>query len=358
MADTQEVNVFSEVVQALRNLMSGSEDGQLALADPRQALNNAGISNTQLDSVNMNQAFNAACSTPGLSQQYGGALQSFGGSQPSFDQVVQQIKVVHEQQVINQNFDDHSIHNDSSVHFTGDVNTDGGDFTFDPSIHNNNATDHSIAGDGTVGVIGDGSNATGSGDIADDGGRVIDVHGPNFGNLNAGDESAQVGGPTNLIGGFGGGERGPILDRLVEGDNGGLDGLGSHPANPVNINIGGGTQQAVTDTGSGDHVNNFGSGDVSQVDHSTLTNSAAGTGGVHNISGNTVGPGGAISESGDAHGHFSDSHDTYTETTTIDNHDSLNSPVEVQQAEGHDIHQHIDDPPHAVAPSAVEFPPL
>jgi len=356
MADTQEVNVFSEVVQALRNLMSGGEDGQLALADPRQALNNAGISNTQLDSVNMNQAFNAACSTPGLSQQYGGALQSFGGSQPSFDQVVQQIKVVHEQQVINQNFDDHSIHNDSSVHFTGDVNTDGGDFTFDPSIHNNNATDHSIAGDGTVGVIGDGSNATGSGDIADDGGRVIDVHGPNVGNLNAGDESAQVGGPTNLIGGFGGGIREPNgIDRVLTDDGG--NGLGSHPTSPVNINIGGGTQQTVTDTGSGDHVNNFGSGDVSQVDHSSLVNSAAGTGGVHNISGNTVSDGSAISESGDAHGHFSDSHDSFTENTNIDNHGSFDSPVDVQQGEGHDIHQHIDDH-HAVDPGAIEVHPI
>jgi hypothetical protein len=333
MAELSAEAVMKAVEDWLASLMRSGDTHAVVqgLNDPETTLSQIGLSPSQASQVNWGQAYSNACAYPGVPSQYGTG--SFGSSQPSMHEVIQQVRYVTE---VNEHFDNHSqnVYTDNSLHVEG--STIEGDLTYDPQTAN--ATGGSVAGTGggaVTGATGDGATAVGpDGNLAAGGSTIVD--GPNFGNVTTGDHNATVGGNTLL--GFGTGEPGPVLTREL----GGVEGLGG--GQPININTGDGTQQVATVGGAGDHVVNFGAGaDITQVDHSALTNSAVAGHDAQNIAGNALADGSAIGGH-DAQGTFTDSHDqlTYTESHSIDTTAQNYAPDSVVEAGQADDGSHVD----------------
>jgi hypothetical protein len=329
---------LSHVAQLLESwfasLMAGGQNDAIvqSLNDPGSALQSLGISQDQLSQLDLGQIYQNACNYPGVPQQYQTAAQPYVSTHPSVEQVVQQIKYVND---IHQTFDDHSTNVDNSNHFEGDVHVEG-DFTFDPT--NVTATSGGVAGGETaVGATGAGSAAALDGQAAASGGTVIG--GDNLGIANS--PGAVQAGVTNLTGDFGGGTGG--------GEPGLLSVLDPHPPSAIyNINTGG--DQQVANQLGGDHpMANFGSGQIQNLDHNTLENSAVGGGETHNIGGNTVDGGSALAgDGGSAQGSYSytDSHDVTNYTETHDVSLTNNAPDSVLQGgiadDGSHLEQHAD----------------
>jgi hypothetical protein len=318
--------------QWLASLMAGGQSDAIVqtLNDPNGALSQLGISQDQLQGLDLNQIYQNACGYPGVPAVYQTASAQPYAVHPSVEQVVQQIKYVND---VHQSFDDHSTNVDNSVRFEDSVDVDG-DFTFDPT--NVTATNGSVAG-GTsaVGALGDGSAASGEGLAGASGATVIG--GDNAGI--AGSPGAVQAGNTILQGNdFGGG----VLREPVEGGEGGgiltsiLD--PTPPSSVFNINTGG-DQQVANLLGGAEGSNNlvnFGHGGITNVANSTLTNSAVGDGAT-NVTGNSVTDGGALSVGVDAHGY----NHTFTQSSTVDITDSDSSPVTIAQGQddGGDLSQ-------------------
>ncbi|MBO0847758.1 MAG: hypothetical protein J2P22_20345 [Nocardioides sp.] len=336
--------LIKEIVQ---EILGDKHAAAQFMKDPQGVLTAKGVSDADLSNVNVRQVVGDACTSGSVPPAMSSALQSYasGESGPSssghqsVERVVQQLSYVTNVAY----HDDHSV-TDNSTNIDDSVNIDG-DVHGNINVDNANAT-----GDGAVAGSGDGHVAGATGDHSQA------IGGDNSGQANTGDGAVQIGNEPGEHGGTG------VIRGLT-----GVDGLGGG-IGPINtgtntgVMAGGGVDHTIVgdhDTQANvqgsvsDSVFNFGGGDVSNIGHSQLTDSAVGAGGhVSNASGNTLGQGSAVSSGGDAGGYSSDSHNvhTTTETSTVDAHDSI---VGVDQGhgdlnqEGH-IHNDLHLPPHPV----------
>jgi hypothetical protein len=345
------IEVTEVIKELVQDILGNKHTAAQFAHDPYGTLTAKGITDSDLSGVDVRQIVGDVCSSGAVPPATSGALQSYttGESGPSssghqsVERVVQQLSYVtnvayHDDHSVVTEITDNSTNIDDSVHVGGDINGD-------INVDNANAT-----GAGAVAGSGDSHVTAATGDHSQA------IGGNNLGQANTGDGAVQIGNEP-------GGEHGGVLTRGLTG----VDGLGGG-IGPINTGYNSGVMAGgnVDHTIVGDHntqanvqapvsdsVFNFGHGDVSNVAHSNLTDSAvSGHGNVSNASGNAVGQGGAVSSGGDAGGYSSDSHNvhTTTETSTVDAHDSI---VGVDQGHG-DLHQegHIHNdlhlPPHPV----------
>ncbi len=337
-----------DIATFFENLLGGllghsdAHISQIALQD---AAVDAGYDPQDMQGLDWQQIYQNACEYPGVPADYRANAQGYEGS-GSVEHVVRQIQQVTEVHNVTQQFTDNSIDNSTNFDVGGDFNVDGDfDFTNNPVTATGGgvAAGHDVNGAAT----GDGSNATGSGDINDasGGGNVID--GDNFGQVNSGDNAAQVNQGTTLVDqsqpGFivdpvrGEFPPGTILsDRLVESP------VLQHPLSPVTINTGAGDQQVANVEGQG-NITDFGGGDITNVQGSSLAGSAVGTDHVGAFDGNTVDHG---SNLGIADGGMESTYEDSSEHIDIHPENSIvEGPIDTEQGPGDQATEHHDLPP-------------
>jgi len=270
----------------------GDEGKALAFAqDPYGELDDAGFTNQNLANLNVQQAVAQACTAPGVPPYVQENLQGYGGPSyngpPTIEHVVEQV-----QQVTQIVYQDNDVINTEIQNNNTNVNV-GDNFNGDIDVDNLNVDD------GGVGNTGDGFS----------------------GQQNSGDNAVQ--------------NQGTIEGGVVAGNNDGIvTGQGSTVENAV-TGTGNTVGAQVQDGGSVDDLAfATGSGNVTQLNESPLTNSAVGGEDVTNIGGNEIGPGAAIATGdGDASGHFEDNDTDQSQhfTSNITGAEQVN----VEQA-GHD----------------------
>ncbi|MBX6358220.1 MAG: hypothetical protein IRZ05_20520 [Micromonosporaceae bacterium] len=325
------INVAELLKQFIQDLL-GNRDSALQFArDPHGTLAAQGITEGDLSTCDVRQVVSDVCNSGQVSTETRSALQSYtsGSSGPSYshghqsvDQVVQHLNYV----TYAAYSDDDTIINqitDNSIDNSTDIDVDG-DFHGDIDVDNANAT-----GDGAVAAN------TGTGNVnaaTGDGAQVID--GDNFGQANTGDGAVQIdgvglGGLRTVDGGFGSG-----IGPINTGVNTGVIADG-----PVSDTVVGDHNTTANVDGGVDGVLNFGDGDVTNVSHANLDDSA--------VAGHDLGY-------SDSHDIISDSHDN---TSTVNAHDSV---VGVGQDDSEVDQQHVDnshDTPHpALEPMHAEAP--
>ena len=294
------------------DVFTGNTDATMA------SLHDTGLTDADLQGVDIMQAYQNACSAPGVPAEYRGAMQNYSGGS-SAEQVIQQVRYVQEVHNFNQQIVDNSTNVNNILDVDGDLSVDG-DFDFNPVTA---AGDRSVAGGhDATGATGDGSAASHDGNAAASGGVNLDAS-QTF-NVDLGQPQ-----PPILTAQAPGG-----LGRVLGEDGGGLSGLGGLRPD-INVNTGAGDQFNVDGPVSGSQLGHFGEG-ASNINQSALANSPVGTHG-DVFQGNTVDHGSALGNAGhDLTGHNEDfQQQLHTE--------GADSPIFGSQA--HDQHL-VEDPGH------------
>src|SRR5436190_17183258 len=94
------------------------------------SLHDAGLTDADLQGVDIMQAYQNACSAPGVPADYKGAMQNYSGGS-SAEQVIQQVRYVQEVHNFNQQIVDNSTNVNNILDVDGDLSVDG-DFDFNP----------------------------------------------------------------------------------------------------------------------------------------------------------------------------------------------------------------------------------
>jgi hypothetical protein len=314
-------------------------DTQPSAVAIQNAVQDAGYNPKDLSNLDMKAVYQNACQHPGVPADYQNSADNYDGP-PDVEHVIRQIQQVTEVHNFNQQIVDNSTNIDNSV------NLDNVGVNGNLTLTNNpiTATDGGVAAGGNVtgAATGDHSNATGAGDINQADGHSTLIDGNNFGQANSGDNVAQV----NQGGGlFGQPTRGVLTDDLGRQLHP-VDG-GTAPS-PVNINIGGGTQQ-VSDVHGNGNLTQFGSGDPTNLAGATVDNSAVGHNGVANLNNDTL----DHSQFGVAGGDQSQGYEDNSAHlhSTFDNHGEIfDSPVNDGQGD-QDVHHGVDHHIHPLIAS-------
>lgn len=289
------VDVVEELENLIKNILGNRDAAQQYAEDPYGTLVSQGITEGDLEGLNMQQIVADSCSGLDLPDGARSAVQSYtsgsggGGGYPpppagpatGVEQVMQHLNYVtyvayEGDDIIQQEIT--NIDQSQNVNVEGEVH---GDVTVDSHDTNANAT-------------GDGSAASGWGPATAGDENLVNT-GTNLGNMNTGDGAAQVQAVGSQVG-------------------------------PINTGEFTGVQG---DVGPGS-VMSFGEGDAT------------------NQIGNVVGPGGALSGSGDATGSYQDNDTTNVQdndttiTETTDIHDIHDSQIATEQGPG-DQHVQQDD---------------
>jgi hypothetical protein len=298
------VNVADAIKELLANILNNRDSALQFVRDPNGTLIAQGVTEGDLAYADVPGALAEVCGPGGVPQGLQSYANSGGGGagQPPYhapgqpqtpDQVIQHLTYVTQ---VAYEGDETIITEiiDNSV----DIDVEG-DLNGDVDIDNTTATHGGVASSGEGDVIA----TTG------DNSSTVGVGGDNFG---------QVGGPGAVV--AGGNIDGPVNTGTLTGVQ--ADG-------PVNNAIVGDENQAVQLSGSNaqDAVFNFGAGsNIVDVSSSPGATTALG-GDATNQIGNVVGPGGALSGSGDASGSFQDNDTTNTDNSQDNdttNQDSFN----------------------------------
>jgi hypothetical protein len=334
------LNLAKFVENLLASWFGSGNEGHISTAAIQQAAGDAGYNPADVQGLDMKAIYQNACEHAGVPADYRESADNYNGPN-DVEHVIRQIQQVTEVHNFNQQIFDNSTNVDNSVNLH-DV-TVGGDF----DLTNNpiTADDGGVAagGNATGVATGDNSNATGAGDINQASGHSTLIDGDNYGQANSGDNVAQVNQGTTLVG-----EPGYIVDPVREPVElsrslNPVDGLGQGHA-PVNINLGGGTQQ-VADVHGDHNLTNFGSGDQTDLSGSTLTNSAVGHDGVTNLAQDTL----SHSQVGTAGHDLSQGYQDDSVHSHIEADHIVASPIDV--AGDQDVHQ--VDPHHEVHPDHI-----
>lgn len=283
------VDVVEELENLIKNILGNRDAAQQYAEDPHGTLVSQGITEGDLEGLDMQQIVADSCQGLDLPEGARSAVQSYtsggggGGGYPpppagpttGVEQVMQHLNYV---TYVAYEGDEYIQQEITNIDQSQNVNVEGevhGDLTVDSHDTNANAT-------------GDGSAASGYGPATAGDENVVNT-GVNVGNMNSGDGAVQV------------------------------QALGSD-VGPINTGEFTGIQAdgPVSATGA----TSFGEGDANA-----------------NV-GVTVGPGGAVSAGGDASGSYSDDDTTITETTDI--HDIHDSQIATEQGPG-DQHVEQDD---------------
>jgi hypothetical protein len=323
------VDVAALVRQLIENILGNHTAALQYAADPQGTLAAQGITDHDLSGVDVPKLTGEVCGSMDLPAETRTALQSYssGGSSSSggysapsssyapsssVDQVMQHLNYV--TYVAYQ--DDHSItetltDNSTTIDQHQDIDLRGADVDGDITVdqHDANALgDHSVAGstnDGNVvGATGDGAQAVGD----DNEGQLVS----GTGNVTAGDDLHNDGALNT--GTFTGVQAGDDATNSVVGDHNTV----------ANVD------------GENDGTINFGGGDVTNVSDSEVHDSAIAGHDASNVSDNIAQDGSAIGGR-DASGSFSDSHDTTSNSSTVN---ASNSQVETAQGTAGDTEQH------------------
>jgi len=294
--------IMAKLTALFASIFSSQQAAQDFADDPNGVAEQYGLTSEDLsDGVNVTQAALQACQSPGVSAQAQQAVQNYA-SQPhppayTVQEVVQQV-----QQVTYVTYEDNDTIIDHLTQNNTDINV--GDDAHDVNIDVDNLTQ----GDNSVGNTGNDAHVAGAtGDRA---------------NANTGDNATQNSGDGSVTAG---GNSTVTNANANSGTFTGQQGQGNNANQSV---FGDGNQTANVTGNSGDVQIPFGSGTAVQGD---VHDANVGVGGnAQNISNNDASQGGAIGGH-DAHGSFTDSHDTTTTTTThvedndttIDDHSNL-----------------------------------
>lgn len=305
-----------------------------------------GITEQDLNDVDMADAINQACGTPGFPADAATALQVYtsggggggNGYQPPSssapqtpDHVVQQLQyvnyVTHEDNTtIQQTIIDQSTSIDVDGDFHGDIDVDNAAATGDGAVAGGEGDVNAATGDNSQ-VVDDstiGNNAVNSPGAVQAGGDI--------------DAPVNTGVNTGVL------ADGDVQAPIVTGTNTGIVADGD-----VDDSVVGDHNRVANVDGENDGVINFGDGDVNNVNDSTLTDSNVGSG--TNVTDNDFGDGSALSTGGNASGHFEDN-DTTTTTTNTDNsvesntvnaHDSVVTTEQGPGDQHSDADNHADD---------------
>ncbi len=323
------VDVAALVKQVIENIL-GNHDAALQYAeDPQGTLAAQGITDHDLSGVDVPKLTGDVCGSLDLPSDTKTALQSYasGGSSSSggysapsssyapsssVDQVMQHLNYV----TYVAYSDDHSItdiltDNSTNIDQHQDIDLSGSDIDGDITVdqHDANALgDGSAAGStehgNVVGATGGGAQAVGD----DNEGQMVS----GTGNVTAGGELDNDGALNT--GTFTGVQSGDDTTNAVIGDHDTV----------ANVD------------GENDGTISFGSGDVTNVSDSTVTDSAIARHDASNVSDNTAQDGSAIGGH-DATGSYSDDDTTTTNTSTVT---ATNSQVETAQGNEGDTEQH------------------
>lgn len=333
-------DVTAAVVHFIERLLGDPNTAAQYAADPRGTLAANGLTEQNLDGVNMRQAVNQACTATTVPHETRTALQGYtsgghesaghytppsgGYEHQSVEQVMQHLNYVtyvsYKDNHSVTEYLDNSTRVDNSTHLSvhGDVS---GEITVDS--HNATATGAGSVADSGYGSI---TAATGAGAVAGSGSSSVSaatgshsqaIGGSNYGQANTGDGAVQ---------------QGPGSHGAVNtGYNSGVVGNGVHDTVVGNHN------QAVQGTGPvTNSVIDFGGGHVSNASGNTQYGGGAisAGGNAHNVSGNHLDHGSGLATDGSSASGYNDQHtSTSTHITehfdqhiTIEPHPVLSEP--------------------------------
>lgn len=296
------INVTEVLQEFIRNLLSDRNFAAQYAEDPHGMLAAQGVTDHDLSAVDMPAAVQAACADPSVPQEARSAVQSgYGGGGPgaaaghsqNVEQVIQHLNYVTYQTYEGDEYITNLI--DNSV----DVDVEG-----------------TVFGDVDVNA------ATGQGS------QVID--GDNLGQANTGAGAVQAGGDASGVN---------------TGVNTGVN-AGGDVENAV---VGDENQTAQVQGSAEGTVFNFGDGDVTNLDDTTIEDSTVGfgEGDVSNVSDNTLEEGSAIaSGGGDARGsnvEVEDNDTTIVTETTVSDDDITVSDDDTSVEDSHDTVTAVQD---------------
>jgi hypothetical protein len=294
--------IMAKLTALFASIFSSQQAAQDFADDPNGVAEQYGLTSEDLsDGVNVTQAALQACQSPGVPAQAQQAVQNYA-SQPhppayTVQEVVQQV-----QQVTYVTYED----NDTIIdHLTqNNTNIEVGDDAHDVNIDVDNLTQ----GDNSVGNTGNDAHVAGA-----TGDRANASTGDNT-TQSSGDGSVTVGGGSTV--------------GTANANSGTFTGQQGQSNSANDSVFGNNNQTANVDSANGDVFIPFGSGNTA-VQHSDVHDANVGVGGnAQNISNNTASEGGAIGGH-DAHGSFTDSHDTTTTTTTTtDDHSQVDNSID------------------------------
>jgi hypothetical protein len=302
--------------------------------DPNGTLAVQGVSEHDLSGVDMPAAIAEACGTPGFPADAASALQSYtsggggggGGYQPPppahgpqpVEHVVQQLQyvnyVTHENNTnIQQTILDQSTTIGVGDNFSGEIDIDNVSASGEGSVAAGEGSDVAAATGDNSQVIDDSivgqnqNNSAGAVQVGEDNNAPI-VTGTNTGVVNDGDINAPVLANSSNSGVIADGD----VDRTIVGDNN----------EQTNVDVGDDVDGVLSFGG--------GSGDITNVNDSTVTDSAVGGG--DNVSNNTLSDA-SVLNTGSGNVNVSDD-DTTTTTTENTNVNANNSVVSTEQGPG------------------------
>jgi hypothetical protein len=297
-------DVTQSVQQVFTDLLAGifgSEEQALSfINDPNGVLEDKGLTNQDLSSLNVQQAVVDACNYPGVPEYAKENLESYSSDHYAAPQTIQDVvqQVTQVTQVVYQ--DNDTVVNEIQENTTNV--TVGDNFNGDIDVDNVNADDGAVANSGDGASV---NAATGAGAVANQNSDVNApiVTGPNSGVIADGDVGNAVTGTGNTVGAQA--NNGSTIEDLAQG---------------------------------------FGSGNVTQVTDSTVNDSAIGPNASNisdlddvafgpnstNVSDNTLEDGSGISTGGDV---TASDDDTITETNTsnVNNSSDVNTAQDESQ---------------------------